>query len=64
MAQAEKTHDTATNTDQDDGRSTDLHDSPMMAHLQDNLEHGNDIGHYAGWSSPWLDAIFWMMIRW
>ena len=30
----------------DDGRSTDLRDSPMMAHLLDNLEAGNDIGHY------------------
>jgi len=46
MAQAEKTRDSATNTDNDDGRSTDLHDSPMMAHLLDNLEQGNDIGHY------------------
>ena len=46
MAQAGTTRDTAINTDQDDGRSTDLHDSPMMAHLLDNLEQGNDIGHY------------------
>lgn len=30
----------------DDGRSTDLRDSQMMAHLLDNLEKGNDIGHY------------------
>ncbi len=30
----------------DDGRSTDLHDSPMMAHLMDALEDGTDIGHY------------------
>jgi hypothetical protein len=30
----------------DDGRSTDLRDSRMMAHLLDNLEKGNDIGHY------------------
>lgn len=29
-----------------DGRSTDIHDSTMMAHLLDNLEAGNDIGHY------------------
>lgn len=29
-----------------DTRSTDLHDSPMMAYLLDNLEQGNDIGHY------------------
>lgn len=27
-------------------RSTDLHDSPMMAHLLDALEQGHDIGHY------------------
>ncbi len=30
----------------DDGRSTDLRDSPMMAHLMDALEEGTDIGHY------------------
>ncbi len=30
----------------DTGRSTDLHDSPMMAHLLDALEQGHDIGHY------------------
>ena len=30
----------------DDGRSTDLRDSPMMAHLMDALEAGTDIGHY------------------
>jgi hypothetical protein len=30
----------------DDGRSTDLRDSPMMAHLLDALEAGTDIGHY------------------
>lgn len=29
-----------------DGRSTDLRDSPMMAHLLDALEAGTDIGHY------------------
>lgn len=27
-------------------RSTDLRDSPMMAHLLDALERGKDIGHY------------------
>lgn len=27
-------------------RSTDLRDSPMMAHLLDAMEQGNDIGHY------------------
>ncbi len=30
----------------DDTRSTDLRDSPMMAHLLDALESGQDIGHY------------------
>src|SRR5438552_12290288 len=29
-----------------DGRSGDLRDSPMMAHLLDALEAGTDIGHY------------------
>lgn len=29
-----------------DGRSTDVRDSPMMAHLLDALEAGTDIGHY------------------
>ena len=28
------------------GRSRDLRDSPMMAHLMDALEKGSDIGHY------------------
>src|SRR5438445_9594763 len=30
----------------EDGRSDDLRDSPMMAHLLDALEAGTDIGHY------------------
>jgi hypothetical protein len=30
----------------EDGRSTSLRDSEMMAHLLDNLEQGNDVGHY------------------
>ena len=30
----------------DDTRSTELRDSPMMAHLLDALEAGTDIGHY------------------
>ena len=29
-----------------DGRSDDLRDSPMMAHLLEALEAGTDIGHY------------------
>ena len=43
MAQAPDT--TQSNT-ANDGRSTDLRDSPLMAHLLDNLEAGTDIGHY------------------
>ncbi len=34
------------NTSGDDYRSTDLRDSPMMAHLLEALEKGQDIGHY------------------
>src|SRR5947209_1363059 len=30
----------------DDGRSDNLRDSPMMAHLLDALEAGTDVGHY------------------
>ena len=30
----------------DDGRSDDLRDSPMMAHLLDALEAGQDVGHF------------------
>ncbi|MDB5080096.1 MAG: hypothetical protein JWP00_2020 [Chloroflexi bacterium] len=30
----------------EDNRSNDLRQSPMMAHLQDALEKGTDIGHY------------------
>lgn len=30
----------------EDGRGTELHDSPMMAHLLDALKKGTDIGHY------------------
>ena len=43
MAQAP---DTTQSTTANDGRSTDLRDSPLMAHLLDNLEAGTDIGHY------------------
>lgn len=35
-----------TNSVADDGRSSDLRASTMMAHLLDNLEAGTDIGHY------------------
>ncbi len=34
------------NTNNNDGRSTELRDSKMMAHLLDALEAGTDIGHY------------------
>jgi hypothetical protein len=33
-------------SNQGNGRSRDLRDSPMMAHLLDALEEGTDIGHY------------------
>ncbi len=41
---ADQTRNTPNTTD--DTRSTDLRDSPMMAHLLDALEAGTDIGHY------------------
>jgi hypothetical protein len=34
------------NTNNNDGRSTELRDSKMMAHLLEALEAGTDIGHY------------------
>lgn len=43
MAQNQPTADMETN---DSGRSTNLRDSKMMAHLLDALEAGTDIGHY------------------
>ncbi len=44
MAQAQKTHNaTASN---DDSRSANLQDSPMMAHLLKALKQKQDIGHY------------------
>jgi len=39
-------NDNDSDTAAPDGRSTDLRDSPMMAHLLDALEKGTDIGHY------------------
>ncbi len=45
MAQTQRSS-TATDPNPDDGRSTDLKDSTMMAYLLENLEQGNDIGHY------------------
>ena len=51
MGKAKQTNKAADRTEQrdinaDDGRSADLRDSPMMAHLMDALEEGTDIGHY------------------
>lgn len=40
------TPDRRGNNADDDGRSEDLRDSPMMAHLLDALGAGTDIGHY------------------
>ena len=45
MAQAKQARKSDARAD-DDSRSTDLRDSPMMAHLLDALEAGTDIGHY------------------
>ncbi|MDQ6832109.1 MAG: hypothetical protein M3008_01820, partial [Chloroflexota bacterium] len=51
MANAKGTTEQTNRTDRqdtaaDDGRSTNLRDSPMMAHLMDALEKGTDIGHF------------------
>src|SRR6478609_3815284 len=51
MATRKRTTETTDRTERrdartDGGRSTDLRDSPMMAHLLDALEEGTDIGHY------------------
>ncbi len=45
MSQSKDTRQTTPNQ-ADDGRSENLRDSPMMAHLLDALEAGTDIGHY------------------
>ncbi len=45
MSQVQDTRNQGANN-ADDGRSTDLRDSPMMAHLMDALERGEDVGHY------------------
>src|SRR5438270_10431644 len=45
MSQSQSTKNTTTNVS-DDGRSENLRDSPLMAHLLDALEAGTDIGHY------------------
>src|SRR5437764_15366288 len=45
MSQSQSTKNTAANV-ADDGRSENLRDSPMMAHLLDALQAKTDIGHY------------------
>ncbi len=45
MSQSRDTRNTTLDAT-DDGRSDDLRESPMMAHLLDALEAGTDIGHY------------------
>ncbi len=45
MSQTHRTQNIPTHTS-DDGRSENLRDSAMMAHLLDALEAGTDIGHY------------------
>lgn len=44
--QETRTTGASTATPNDDGRSENLRDSPMMVHLLDALEQGTDIGHY------------------
>jgi len=50
MATAEQTRNKKSNNEDNttggDGRSANLRDSAMMAHLLDALEEGKDIGHY------------------
>jgi DNA primase large subunit len=50
MATAEQTRNKKSNNEDNptggDGRSDNLRDSAMMAHLLDALEEGKDIGHY------------------
>jgi len=43
---SQETRRTATADAGEAGRSMDLRESPMMAHLMDNLESRNDVGHY------------------
>ena len=45
MSQSQQTRNSTSNIETD-GRSENLRDSPMMAHLMDALEAGTDIGHY------------------
>jgi hypothetical protein len=46
MSQTRTSDKNASETRDADGRSDNLRDSPMMAHLLDALEAGQDIGHY------------------
>jgi hypothetical protein len=46
MSQAKQKQRGAADAAADDGRSDNLRDSPMMAHLLDALEAGTDVGHY------------------
>src|SRR5437773_11686126 len=50
MSNREQTHDKTAGArrsrEAGDGRSDNLRDSPMMAHLLDALEAGTDVGHY------------------
>jgi len=45
MSQSQQTKNSTSNVETD-GRSENLRDSPMMAHLMDALQDGTDIGHY------------------
>jgi hypothetical protein len=45
MSNSKQTRTNSANREAD-GRSRELRDSPMMAHLLDALEKGTDIGHY------------------
>src|SRR3954471_24214662 len=45
MSNSKQTRTNSTNREAD-GRSSELRDSPMMAHLLDALEKGVDVGHY------------------
>jgi hypothetical protein len=46
MSQTKQARSSAETHVAEDGRSENLRDSPMMAHLLDAVEAGTDIGHY------------------
>jgi hypothetical protein len=46
MSKTKETHEVASRNEAADARSDNLRDSPMMAHLLDALEAGQDVGHY------------------